>query len=284
MVSQYMFNGLMLNPAYAGTHDYFSVSALHRSQWVQFDDSPVSQVFSIDGPVAGDKLGVGLLVTNNKLGVTSQLDVSANVSYKLDLGPGKLSFGLRAGLSNYTANLNDLVYWDTDDPLYAQGNISGELVTKFGFGAYYYTDRFYAGLSVPTIYSLDDNILADGTQVDNYFTQHYYLNTGVVIEANSILDVKPSLLMKLEPNAPLQVDVNCNLLFFDKFWLGAGYRSGDAVIGMVEYNITSQLRAGYAYDFTTTDIADYSSGSHEIMIAYDFGKNVEVKTRSPRYF
>jgi type IX secretion system PorP/SprF family membrane protein len=90
--------------------------------------------------------------------------------------------------------------------------------------------------------------------------------------------------VKYEPAAPVEVDINCNLLFFEKFWLGAGYRTGDALIGMVEYNVTPQLRAGYAYDFTLTDIADYSSGSHEIMIAYDFGKNVEVKTRSPRYF
>lgn len=283
-MSQYMFNGLLLNPAYAGTHDYFSVSGLHRSQWVNFEESPVSQVFSLEGPIAGDKLGVGLLISNDQLGVTSALDVSANFSYKLNLGAGKLSLGLRAGLSNYTANLNDLVVWDTDDPLYAQGDISGELVTKFGFGAYYYTDKFFAGLSVPTIASLDDNIIDDASDADNYFTQHYYLHSGYVIEASSVLAIKPSILVKYEPAAPVEVDINCNLLFFEKFWLGAGYRTGDALIGMVEYNVTPQLRAGYAYDFTLTDIADYSSGSHEIMIAYDFGKNVGVKTRSPRYF
>jgi len=284
MVSQYMFNGLLLNPAYAGTHEYFSASVLHRSQWVKFDDSPVSQVFSIDGPIAKNKLGVGLLVTNDKLGVTSALDVSGNLSYKLDLGVGHLSFGLKAGISSYSANLNDLVVWDNDDPLYAQGNISNEMVTKFGFGMYYYTEKFYAGLSVPTIYSIDKGIISENSDEDSYFTQHYYLNTGYVFETSSIFAVKPSILVKYEPAAPVEIDINCNFLFFQKFWLGAGYRSGDALVGMLEYNITPQLRAGYAYDYTLTDIADYSSGSHEIMIAFDFGKNVQIKTRSPRYF
>lgn len=251
---------------------------------MQFDESPVSQVFSIDGPIASDKLGVGLLFTNDKLGVTSSWDVSGNISYKVNLGPGKLSFGLRAGISSYSANLNDLVVWDSNDPLYAQGNISGEIVPKFGFGMYYYTNKFYAGLSVPMIYSLDDNIINENSTVEDYFTQHYYLNTGYVFETSSIFAVKPSLLVKYEPAAPVEVDINCNFLFFQKFWIGAGYRTGDALIGMLEYNITPQLRAGYAYDYTLTDIADYSSGSHEIMIAYDFGRNVEVKTRSPRYF
>lgn len=279
-----MFNGLLLNPAYAGTHEYFSASALHRSQWVKFDDSPVSQVFSIDGPIAKNKLGVGLLVTNDKLGVTSALDVSGNLSYKLDLGVGHLSFGLKAGISSYSANLNDIVVWDNDDPLYAQGNISNEMVTKFGFGMYYYAEKFYAGLSVPTIYSMDKSIISDNSEESNFFTQHYYLNTGYVIETSSIFAIKPSILVKYEPSAPVEVDLNCNFLFFQKFWLGAGYRTGDAIVGMLEYNITPQLRAGYAYDYTLTDIADYSSGSHEIMIAFDFGKNVQIKTRSPRYF
>jgi len=284
LVSQYMFNGLMLNPAYAGTHPYFSASALHRSQWVQFEKAPVSQVFSIDGPVANDKLGIGLLVHNDKLGVTSQLDVSANISYKLDLGSGKLSFGLRAGFSNYSAKLSDVIVWQAGDQVYERNDISGEFIPKFGFGMYYYTEKFYAGVSVPNIYSLDDNILIEESQDEGYFDQHYYFNTGLVIEPSSTFAIKPSILVKYVPSAPVEVDLNCNFMFFRKFWIGAGYRTGDALIGMLEYNITPQLRAGYAYDFTLTDIADYSNGSHEVMVAFDFGKRVDIKTRSPRYF
>lgn len=283
-VSQYMFNGLLLNPAYAGTHDYFSASVLHRSQWVQLDNAPVSQVFAIDGPVANDRLGVGLIVSNDQLGIVSQLDVSANVSAKFRLGAGDLSFGLRGGISSYSAALSDVEVWDVDDPLYSQNNISGEMVTKFGFGAYYRTRKFFAGVSVPVIYSLDDNILGELSTVDDYFKQHYYAHVGGVIEATPSLAIKPSVLVKYLPAAPVEVDLNCNLLFYNRFWIGAGYRTGDALIGMLEYNITPQFRVGYAYDYTLTDIQDYSSGSHEIMLGFDFGRDVDIKTRSPRYF
>lgn len=284
MVSHYMFNGLLLNPAYAGTHDYFSASALHRSQWVQFDGAPVSQVVAIDGPVANNKLGVGLLLNNDRIGIISQLDVAANIAYHLPVGAGDLSFGLRAGIGNYSARLSDAIIWDANDPVYAQNNLKGQIVPKFGFGLYYHSQKFYAGLSVPMIYSLDDKILLDNSSVSNYFKQHYYLNTGYVFEPSINVAVKPSILVKYLPNAPVEVDLNCNVLLYRRFWIGAGYRTGDALIGMVEYNLTPQLRAGYSYDFTLSDINDYSAGSHEVMIAFDFGKDIEIKKRSPRYF
>ncbi|MGB1031191.1 MAG: PorP/SprF family type IX secretion system membrane protein, partial [Flavobacteriales bacterium] len=177
-VSQYMFNGLLLNPAYAGTHDYFSASLLHRSQWVNLDNAPTTQVFAIDGPIAKDKLGLGLIVSNDQLGIISQLDVAANLSVKFQLGQGDLSFGLKGGISSYSADLASIEIWDVQDQVYNQNNIQGELVTKFGFGAYYYMDKFYAGVSVPVIHSLDDAILPEITGQSTYFTQHYYANVG----------------------------------------------------------------------------------------------------------
>lgn len=284
MVSQYMFNGLLLNPAYAGTHDYFQTSLLHRSQWVNFDEAPTTQVFAIDGPIANNKLGVGLLITNDQLGVEKQTQVGGNIAYHLDAGTGKLSFGLSATASMYNADLSSLVVVDENDALYAEGNIGNEVLTKFGFGIYYHTDKFYAGLSVPTIYSLDDAVLPSNSSFDTYFDQHYYLNSGFVIEPNYNFAIKPSMLVKYQAEAPVEVDLNCNFLFFRKFWLGAGYRTGDAMIGMLEYNITPQFRLGYAYDFTLTGIKEYSSGSHEVMLGFDFGKDILVKKKSIRYF
>ncbi|MEO0403852.1 MAG: type IX secretion system membrane protein PorP/SprF [Bacteroidota bacterium] len=283
-ISQYMFNGMLLNPAYAGSHDYFSATALHRSQWVQLDDAPVTQVFAIDGPVANDRLGIGLVVSNDRLGIISQLDVSANVSAKVSLGAGELAFGLRGGVSSYSAALSDVIVWDENDAIYGQNNIQGELVTKFGVGAYYHTERWFAGVSIPVIYSLDDNVLREQATVDNYFTQHYYVHTGGVIKASPALAIKPSILVKYLPEAPVTIDLNCNFLFYNRFWIGAGYRHQDALVGMLEYNISPKFRIGYAYDFTLTDIQDYSSGSHEVMLGFDFGKDVMIKTRSPRYF
>lgn len=284
MVSQYMFNGLLLNPAYAGTHPYWSATALHRSQWTNFDGAPTGQVVGIDGPVANDRLGVGLLISNDRIGVTQQLEASVNIAYHLPLGSGDLSFGLRAGASSYSATLSDITVWDENDDVYNQGDIQGQFIPKFGFGVYYHTERFFAGFSVPTLYSLDDAIILDNSVTSNYFTQHYYVNAGGVIEAGTNVAIKPSMLLKIEPAAPVQLDFNCNVLLYRRLWLGAGYRTGDALIGMIEYNITPQLRLGYAYDHTLTDINTYSNGSHEVMLGFDFGQDVTIKTRSPRYF
>ncbi|MDZ4751581.1 MAG: type IX secretion system membrane protein PorP/SprF [Flavobacteriales bacterium] len=283
MISQYMFNGLVLNPAYAGTHPYWSTSVLHRSQWVNFDKAPVTQTLCIDGPIAKRKLGLGFTLSNDKIGITRQMEAGANLSYKLFLGSGNLSFGLRASVASYNADLTDAKIWDAGDPVY-QNNIQGEMIPKVGFGAYYYTTKWYAGFSVPVVYAADQNIIPDNSDLNRYFTNHMYLHAGYVFEPSLTLAVKPSVLVKYEAGAPVEVDINCNLMFFQKYWLGVGYRTGDALVAMAEWNITPQFRLGYAYDYTLTDIADYSSGSHEVMLGFDFGKDVSLKTRSPRYF
>lgn len=284
MVSQYMFNGLLLNPAYGGSHDYFSASLLHRSQWTQFDGAPATQVFSLDGPVANNKLGVGLIVTNDSHGIIQQLNVGLNGSYRLQLGAGNLALGLKVGFGSYSAKLSDATIWDEADEAYSFSNINGEFVTQIGFGAYYHTDKWFAGISIPTFESLDDNILQENSILERYFTRHIYGNAGYVFEPSANLAIKPSILVKYEASAPVEVDINCNFLLSQKLWLGAGYRTGDALVAMIEYNITPQLRAGYAYDYTLSEIASYSSGSHEVMIGYGFGRDIQIKTRSPRYF
>lgn len=283
MVSQYMFNGLLLNPAYAGTHEYFGASLLHRSQWVQFENAPVTQVFGIDGPIFNKKMGIGLKITNDQLGVEKQTELGLNLAKHFDLNTGIFSLGLSGNAAMYSAELTNLTVWDTDDQLYDQ-NIVNEVVIKFGFGAYYHTDSWYLGLSVPTLFSQDDKVIPSGSSLSKFFAKHYYLNAGIVLKPNYNLAIKPSILVKMEAEAPAELDLNCNFLLFKRFWIGAGYRTGDALVGMLEYNITPKFRAGYAYDFTTTDIKTYSAGSHEIMLGYDFGVAGVIKKRSPRYF
>lgn len=284
MMSQYMFNGIMLNPAYAGTHPYWSATAMHRSQWVQFDESPVTQTIAVDGPLGANReVGIGLTLSNDALGIISQQEIGINGSYKIQAGPGTLSFGLRGTFGVYSANVTDAVIWDENDPLY-QANISGQLVPKIGTGLYYYTSKWFAGVAVPVLYAADNNVLGETSLAERYFTNHMYLNGGVVFTPSPSIAVKPTMLIKYEAGAPLQADINCSVLMMNRLWAGLGYRTGDALLGMVEWNITPQLRLGYAYDFTLTDIADYSSGSHEIMLGFDFGKEAAVKIRSPRYF
>lgn len=283
MISQYMFNGLVLNPAYAGTHPYWSTSVLHRSQWVKFDKAPSTQTLCADGPILGGKVGVGLNITNDAIGITNQLDIGANGSTRVSLGAGFLSMGLRLGVSRYSADLTDAVIKDVDDPVYAN-NIGGTFIPRVGAGLYYYQRSWFAGLSIPSLLAVDEKITYSSSGMNSFYRAHMYLNGGVVFEPSPEIAIKPSVLMKIQGNAPVEVDLNCNVLFMNKFWFGAGYRTGDALVTMVEWNITNQLRVGYAFDYTLSAISDYSNNSHEVMLGYDFGKEVDLKARSPRYF
>ena len=283
MISQYMFNGLVLNPAYAGTHPYWSTSVLHRSQWVKFDKAPSTQTLCADGPILGGKVGVGLNITNDAIGITNQLDIGANGSTRVSLGAGFLSMGLRLGVSRYSADLTDAVIKDVDDPVYAN-NIGGTFIPRIGAGLYYYQRSWFAGLSIPSLLAVDEKITYSSSGMNSFYRAHMYLNGGVVFEPSPEIAIKPSVLMKIQGNAPVEVDLNCNVLFMNKFWFGAGYRTGDALVTMVEWNITNQLRVGYAFDYTLSAISDYSNNSHEVMLGYDFGKEVDLKARSPRYF
>lgn len=283
MISQYMFNGLVLNPAYAGSHPYFGATILHRSQWVGFEGAPTTQTFAIDGPIANRRLGIGLNFSNDKIGITSQQDIGVNFAAKVTTGTGRLAAGIRVGGAFYSAKLSDLVVFDENDPAHS-GNIQSQFIPKIGAGLYYYERKWFVGVSMPVIYALDDNIRPNVTVNERFFKTHTYLNAGYVFEPSSILAIKPSVLVKYQGESPLQADFNCNVLFFNKFWLGAGYRTGDAMVVMAEWNITEMFRLGYAYDLTTTSIGNYSTGSHEVMLGVDFGKDVKLKVRSPRYF
>ena len=284
MVSQYMFNGLFLNPAYAGSHGYVSSSLLHRAQWVQVEGAPRTSMMAVDGPLLNGKMGLGFALVHDEIGVSRDIDMSGSYAYHLKVGQrSRLSLGLRAGLSIYSARLSDLQYWDSNDPLY-QSNIQNKPLGKFGFGLYWYNATSYVGLSVPTIYAADGSITTNAPAApDHYFTQHYYLQAGKVFPLGEYFNVKPSTVIKYQPDAPLQADINCNFLYKERVWFGAGYRTGDALVGMVEYQVTPQLRIGYAYDMSTSRLRSYTSGSHEIMIGFDLGRDL-IKIKTPRYF
>jgi type IX secretion system PorP/SprF family membrane protein len=285
MISQYMFNSLVLNPAYAGSHPYWSGTILHRSQWVKFEGAPTTQTLCVDGPIANRKLGIGFNFSNDAIGIVKQQELGVNLAGKISTGRGTLAGGIRLSGAMYSTNtsVNNFQVWDTQDDLY-MNNLKGKFVPKVGLGFYYYEKKWFAGLSVPTVYSADKSILPSNSAQNHFFKSHWFLNTGVVFNVNPAIAIKPSLLVKYQASAPVQVDVNCNVLFFNKFWLGAGYRSGAAIVAMAEYQINPQFRIGYAFDYTTTAIQTYSNGSHEVMLGYDFGKDVNIKARSPRYF
>jgi type IX secretion system PorP/SprF family membrane protein len=282
MVSQYMFNGLFLNPAYAGSHPYVSSSLLHRTQWVNFDGAPKTALFAIDGAIPDKNMGLGLILANDRIGATERNDISANYAYQLRMKKGKLAFGIRAGAINYMMRAKEVKLWDANDDVFADRR--SVWIPKVGFGTYYFAEKWYAGFSVPTLlaYETNKDFSFDINQA-TFLRKHYYLNAGYVYKINDQFKLKPSFLIKYLPAAPLQADLNLHLLYRDQFWIGTSYRTGDAVTFMVEYQTNNRFRIGYAYDATTSRLRNYSFGTHEIMIGYDFGKNL-VLVKTPRYF
>ena len=286
LVSQYMFNHLLLNPAYAGSKDYMMATLLYRKQWVDFKGAPTTQVASLHAPIGLTNFGWGALVSHDKIGVTDRTDVYANAAYHLPVGNKlKLSMGIRAGGGFYSYKNSDLIYWDANDPAFA-GDRTSAFLPNIGAGVYLYGNKFYAGLSVPTIISYDPtkslSINSNGTIVPRQ-VRHYFATTGVALELNPNVVFKPSVLVKYVQNAPVEADFNASVLLSQILWIGASYRTNDSFVALLEFQLTKQLRFGYSYDFTTTDVKNYSNGSHEIMLGYDFGYDI-MKIKTPRYF
>lgn len=286
-VSQYMFNHLLLNPAYAGSKEYMMATLLYRKQWVDFKGSPTSQVASVHGPLGLTNFGWGGLITNDRIGVTNRTDFYANAAYHLPVNSKmKLSVGLRAGGGYYSYRNSDLIYWDENDPSFAGDRVS-KFLPNIGAGLYLYSNKFYAGLSVPTLISYDPtkslSINTNSGEVVPQQVRHYFGTAGYAFEVNPDLVFRPSVLVKYVQNAPVEADVNLNVLLGQLLWVGASYRTNDSFVALLEFQLTKKWRLGYAYDFTITDIRNYSSGSHEFMIGYDFGFDL-MKIKTPRYF
>jgi len=283
LLSQYMFNGLVLNPAYAGSKDYASITAMFRKQWTGFPGSPVTQSASIHGPLKSKKVGLGLLISNDHVGVTAQTDVYGSYAFHIPMPNAKLALGIQGGFSYVKSKLSDLTVWDSNDQVF-ELNTQTNLLPNFGAGIYYYREKFYAGISVPHLLNYDPERTL-GIEVKDAFrqTRHYYLTAGGVVNLSRDIKFKPSALLKYVQGAPFQYDLNANFLLNDILWVGATYRSNDAIVAMIEYQINKKLRLGYSYDITLTRLSNYESGTHEIMLGYDFGYNI-LKMKNPRYF
>ena len=285
MLTQYMFNGLYLNPAYAGSHDYWTSTLTYRSQWTgaQFKGAPQTAIAAVDGPIHGKNMGLGFLVSHDRIGAVRTTSFMANYAYQIKLNQqSRLALGINAGVSQYTANLLDVVIWDEQDEIYA--NNINKWIPKMGFGMYYYGKQHYVGISIPTLLAYEDgrDFSMDLSKA-SFLRRHYLLTGGIVLDVSENVKLKPSILLKYVSNAPLEGDINFAAVFKDMFWVGASYRTGDAAAIMLEYQSNSYFRIGYSYDITFSGLRGYQNGSHEIMIGVDFGKDL-VKMKTPRYF
>lgn len=283
MMSQYMFNGLYLNPAYAGSHDYWSSTLSFRKQWVGFEGAPSTVIGAVDGPIKNKNMGLGLVMMHDEIGVTKQNTAVLNYAYQLKLkGTSKIALGINAGMSQFSAKLTDLTVWDQD--VVFQNDLSSKVIPRVGVGAYYFGKKHYVGVSVPTLFAyqkgMDFNF---DLSKASFLRRHYLMTAGYVFETSKDIKIKPSVLLKYVTNAPLEADFNLSTVYKDTYWAGISFRSGDAVALILEYQANNRFRVGYSYDVTFSKLRNYSAGSHEIMIGIDFGKE-QMKVKTPRYF
>jgi type IX secretion system PorP/SprF family membrane protein len=279
MFTQYMFNGLTLNPAYAGSHEAISTNFIWRKQWLNIDGAPQSYAFSLHSPVGGNKIGLGLQLVNDKIGASKSFLGNASASYILPISENaKLSFGLSAGLEKLDYNFSDLQGIELDPNFSTSNNITGSKV-NFGTGIYYHSKKTFIGVSLPRILENEysSNNLTYGQR------RHFFIYAGHIIDLHQNIKFKPNILVKMATNSKASVDLNANFLFIDKIWLGVSYRSFESLDIIAQYHISDQLSIGYAYDMTTNKLKNYSNGSHEFMLSYLFSFKRKAML-SPRYF
>ncbi len=293
MYTQYMFNGLAINPAYTGSHEAISITALARQQWTQIEGAPNTQTLSVHSPIRFTKASVGGLFMHDKIGVSHQYDAHLFYAYRIPIrqvsrrgetNTSWLSMGLQAGITQNRMALSDLEIVSEEninDPVFTSGDIS-KLSPNVGFGLFYYTSRSYLGISAP-------KLIDNSTSNQEYLfmakqLRHYFITGGYVFDLNQNLKLKPNFLVKGVKGAPVQVDLNANLFIKEVVEVGASYRTGDAFSAIFQLQATEHLRIGYAYDLTTNkDIRHASAGSHEIMVNYRIKLHNKVYL-SPRYF
>ncbi|WP_430613604.1 PorP/SprF family type IX secretion system membrane protein [Flavobacterium sp. JP2137] len=279
--TQYMYNTINVNPAYAGSRGVMSIFGLHRTQWVGLDGAPTTIAFSVNTPLGDSKLGLGVSLTNDRLGAMEENAIAVDLSYTIDLGEKyKLSFGVKGAANLLDVDYGKLNLYNPNDVMF-ENNIRNQFSPNVGAGLYLHSDKSYVGLSVPNFLETDrydDNVYATMKQRMNF-----YLIGGHVFELSPNLKFKPAFIAKAVSGAPLQVDITANFMLIDKFVLGGAYRWDAAFSGLVGFQITDGLFVGYSYDTETTKLAHYNSGSHEIFLRFELINRFNRIT-SPRFF
>lgn len=282
--TQYMYNTVSVNPAYAGSRGHLSIAALYRNQWLGLDGAPETQTLNVHTPVGYRGVGLGLSIVNDKIGPTSETNFDVDFSYTIYTSrEGRLSFGLKASANMLDIRYSELDEFEVDPQLQSQQDIQNKFSPNIGAGVYYHTDKFYAGISVPRI--LETEHFQSSSVSTAVEQMNLYLITGYVWDLNPVLKFKPTLLTKMVQGAPLQVDLSANFMFNEKFIAGAAYRWDAAFSGLFGFMISDQIMVGLAYDREITDLGAtrFNDGSFEVILRYDFIKNV-ANMKSPRFF
>jgi type IX secretion system PorP/SprF family membrane protein len=284
--TQYMYNTIVVNPAYAGSRDVMSIFALHRTQWVGLDGAPVTNAVSINTPITGSNIGLGVSVVNDRIGPSDENNIAVDISYTIPTSETfKVSFGIKATANLLNVDFTKLHIYNPADPRYAD-NIDNKFSPNIGTGIYVHSDNTYFGLSIPYFMETKHFDKTASTSASTFIAKerlHYYFIAGHVFDLSASVKFKPSILTKVVKGSPLQLDFSGNFLINEKFTAGVAYRWDAAVSALVGFQASDSWFIGYGYDFDTTKLANFNSGSHEIFLRYElFKKNNRII--SPRFF
>ncbi len=290
--TQFMFNKLAFNPAYAGNAGFPCFSVLHRSQWVGLEGAPVSQVLNFHTPLKNEPVGIGMTILHDRVGPASKWSYQLKYSYRIPVANGKLSIGLQGTLKRYRVDFSATNAIQQGDVLLLDDPAS-KIFPNFGVGFYYQNNKFFLGASLPNILGADLSFSKE-TEYRTDFSQetpHFYFMGGLILNSESIAKFKPSILVKYTQHAPVTIDLNTMVILYDKFWIGASYRMGgdlgasigESIDAIIQIQLSRSLRAGFAYDFSLSKLRDYNSGTYEFMLDYCIKKNDQVLT-NPRFF
>ncbi|MBC8054437.1 MAG: type IX secretion system membrane protein PorP/SprF [Sphingobacteriaceae bacterium] len=298
--SQYMFNSLVINPAYAGYRETNNMSLLHRDQWTGFDGAPKTQTLIADGAFGADKkIGLGISIISDKAGLNTKNSAHANYAYRLPVGEdARLAFGISFGLGQFSLNSPNANIQEEDDPNF--GNKQTYFVPDARFGIHYSDAKFYAGLSATNLISNSIDYQQVGKNTIARQGRHYFLTAGYLFDLNPSFKLKPSILLREDTKGPTSLDVNSFVLVKETVWIGASYRTGvnlwkktswnsgafsqNSLVGVVETFFLKNLRVGYSYDYSLADLGSYTNGTHEISLGVVLNPAKKSALLTPRYF
>jgi len=281
--TQYMFNTMTINPAYAGTRNVLSANIFHRSQWIGIEGAPETQTLSLHSPINDGQMGLGLNIVHDQIGPATTTSFNGNYSYILPIDRfTSLSLGINAGAELFDIDFSKLNVFDTTDPNF-QDNISTTISPQVGIGAMIYNDIYYISLSVPKLLKTDFYDNENGSTTIAQQRLHYYLTAGYVFDVRDNIKFKPSVLSRFVSGATTRIDMSANFLFYDKFSVGASYRLSSAFSVMSTYQISDSFLVGISYDRDTTELVTFNDGSFEIFFRYELFKRYK-KMYTPRFF
>jgi len=267
LYSQYMFNTLEINPAYAGFKQSVQFTSILRKQFNGIKDAPQTAMITGDMPIGDTKLGIGLKIVDDRISILQNVGAQGSMSYRIEGDNSNLAFGIQLGAMNNKTDFSKLNITNPGDPVFAQ-NLNA-LTANFGTGVFYNTDKFYAGFSVPNL--VRTHLRRVDVALSEYEVKqatHMYLNAGYLINLNDNFILKPSFLVRGVMGIPINYDINANVFFRDLMSVGVSYRNRSALVGILDFRLIPTLRLGYAYDYNLGRLNNFAKGTHEIILRY----------------